>query len=534
MKWCFLLLLCLFSALVHAEPQPYFFSEGLKSAVANCTPYTEDILEKNPTLESGVKSILLEVVGPEEDKCKVIFRYKEVALMMGMSWGMSCLFTQDLQDKLVTAMNDKSTEKKTKTVGGDGFSMTITDREFNTTLSEVQGGGNCEMLEPSEEEAVEMESRVQERMEQALAFSEEFKSNTPATFENVGMSVEVVGPENGGCRVNSRGFSIVLNPDEQSISGFDKLFSLFSDEKRTSYSPIYNYEGSLGNLEVCWRQKNTGSGRNGIGVFATGFSWGEIEVSMSSPEGTFKNGACQLLFSSQVKYQDKTKEYAIRCDIPEAQMNQYLKEYADPISQYYEISDTGYSRSGAINEMEKAFFEKIKAAGFCKNIEDLPPTNSRGCPDATPLRGEDGKCHSCGELKAIELPFAAEDDCKKVCDGFHGRPKREGPSWRCALETCPKDFPVKGGGDECLPCDFDGVFAEEDCALCPNRVVKKGYCVVTDCTNRPLVDIDGMCFSCMTEDNVPMEKGKCRSICPNREEVQQNDEFFCILPDKRR
>ena len=32
------------------EAQPYYFSEGLKDAVLNCTPYEEELFAKNPDM----------------------------------------------------------------------------------------------------------------------------------------------------------------------------------------------------------------------------------------------------------------------------------------------------------------------------------------------------------------------------------------------------------------------------------------------------------------------------------------------------
>ena len=38
--------------------KPYYFSEGLKNAVANCTPYSEDVYEKNPAMKQGASALL--------------------------------------------------------------------------------------------------------------------------------------------------------------------------------------------------------------------------------------------------------------------------------------------------------------------------------------------------------------------------------------------------------------------------------------------------------------------------------------------
>ena len=86
------------------------------------------------------------------------------------------------------------------------------------------------------------------------------------------------------------------------------------------------------------------------------------------------------------------------------------------------------------------------------------------------------------------------------------------------------------------PCDHDSPVDDDNCSLCPDRRVKNGKCVIADCTNQPLLDENGVCYSCNTEEDISMEKGKCTSICPNRVEhgswsFEDKSGVFCGLTE---
>ena len=139
------------------------------------------------------------------------------------------------------------------------------------------------------------------------------------------------------------------------------------------------------------------------------------------------------------------------------------------------------------------------------------------CPDAYPLMDEKGYCYSCDEVEVIKL--ADKDSCERICNGNNGTTKRIADFWGCKLEVCPENKPLEGSFGKCRTCKYDGPVSDvEHCSLCPNRKVKDGKCVISDCSNRPLIDANGFCYPCTTGLDVETLHGKCTSVCPNRRE----------------
>lgn len=151
-------------------------------------------------------------------------------------------------------------------------------------------------------------------------------------------------------------------------------------------------------------------------------------------------------------------------------------------------------------------------------------TNSLGkikaiasCPKEYPLLDEQGYCHPCNEEATIRLVDKAS--CEKLCNGKNGKTKRVDVFWGCKLETCPQNKPLEDNFGKCRTCKYDGPVSDTiHCALCSNRVIKDGKCVIADCTNRPLLGSDGSCYPCSTSLSISTLSGKCTSVCPNRHE----------------
>lgn len=505
------------SALAQTEPQPYYFSDELKNAIKNCTPYSEDLYEKNPDMKEQASStmgmffdrldlskakMILNIRGPQEDKCQISVKYD---YQFPMIQEYECTLPQEAQDKLINAMNDRSTETKTRKIGSNGFSMTMTAREFDLTFSEITSSF-CKVVEhePTEEELAEMKRKEKEMM----AFSDKFKNSLKRcspdrdTIKVMGMDVnevEIKGKEKGRCHIVSHGFHILLNDNELNLSGFDELTELFSDEKRTTYQPFYKYAGIRYSLDDC---KNPDNGTTTYG--SEKISFGNIQV-QQKVQSSYEKNICHILVGLVVRRNGKNENYSIRCEIPEAKINRYI--------------DFEKSLENDDLEADKKIFSKMYKDGICKKMADLPPENSEGCPDSKPLKewGLGNECYSCDELERIKLKNS--NDCERVCNGLHGRAMRVEESFDCVLETCPASAPLRDAFGSCYSCDYDdSVTTDEGCSVCKNRKVEDGSCIIADCTNRPLIDADGKCYPCTTENEVAVEKGKCTSICPNRVE----------------
>ena len=139
------------------------------------------------------------------------------------------------------------------------------------------------------------------------------------------------------------------------------------------------------------------------------------------------------------------------------------------------------------------------------------------CPDDYPLMDTNGYCYSCDYTEVINL--ANRDTCESICNGRNGTTKRVSVIFGCKLENCPKDMPLENTFGECLSCQYDAPVSDiKNCSLCPNREVQDGKCVISDCSDRPLLSYDGFCYPCSTKLAVETFRGECTTVCPNRRE----------------
>lgn len=109
------------------------------------------------------------------------------------------------------------------------------------------------------------------------------------------------------------------------------------------------------------------------------------------------------------------------------------------------------------------------------------------CPADKPLISEEtGECYACTDDRAIKLIESQKDnklcgDTRKTVNGYS------------ALKKCPAGLLVDNHG-ECWNCDnghslIDVSGSEENCSVCPNRIVKDGYCIIDD-KDKPIIKIE--------------------------------------------
>ncbi len=160
----------------------------------------------------------------------------------------------------------------------------------------------------------------------------------------------------------------------------------------------------------------------------------------------------------------------------------------------------------------------VNAASFNFSSEDNGKIKATcSCPKEYPLMDEKGYCYACDEQEVIKL--ADRDSCERICNGVNGTTKRIADFWGCKLEKCPQSKPLEDSFGKCRSCKYDGPVSDtKNCSVCQNRTLKKGRCVISDCTNRPLIGVDGVCYPCSTGLSVETLRGQCSSICPNRRE----------------
>ncbi|MBR4508174.1 MAG: hypothetical protein IKP23_01705 [Elusimicrobiaceae bacterium] len=371
------------------NPQPYYFSEDLKNALLNCIAFKEDIYAKNPDMrkEAGAMlrmffgevdtssfKLIFDIKGKENDKCQVILNYDYSS---PASQDFNCSFSEEDIQKLVAAMNDKSTEKKERTSKSDFVTITMPAREYDAVFAEI-ANNSCKVIEKelSKDDVKEMQHKM-------FAFSDKFKNSlkncTPDTevLKVMGMEmnkVKIKGKEKGKCHVVLQGFHILLNDNELSLSGFDELGELLSDETRATYSPSYKYQGTLFALSECEQISKSKDQNMRLGS-------GKEELSLSDKvkitrgiESSVKNNACQVLFTLKMTRNGKTEDHSLSCNLTAEQLAQYLQPYSSLLTQYgpkIEISEDSFSSMGGsqteeVSKVDQELFLKMYKSGICK------------------------------------------------------------------------------------------------------------------------------------------------------------------------
>ncbi len=145
------------------------------------------------------------------------------------------------------------------------------------------------------------------------------------------------------------------------------------------------------------------------------------------------------------------------------------------------------------------------------------------CPDDYPLL-RDGECYSCEEPEILYIPAS---ECRKCPNRTHTDPEKY-----CSL-ICPPDKPLKRWDGMCFSCSEPKSVqidrecnSDKDCNVCPNRIVVKGpeayvFSVPKCPSDKPLIDDEGMCFSCDFPGPVALQWNslKCDELCPGQREM---------------
>lgn len=141
------------------------------------------------------------------------------------------------------------------------------------------------------------------------------------------------------------------------------------------------------------------------------------------------------------------------------------------------------------------------------------------CPSHRPLLDIDGKCYACDEPR-YTLPVG--------CDACPNRALIRGGDV-CGF-ACPPDKPLMDGYGKCHACVDTGVInvdnIEENCKVCPNRILNGRYCVAPCPLDKVLFGMNGKCYACDDKSRVFVNgDSKYCNVCPNR--TMEGD--FCVL-----
>ncbi len=92
------------------------------------------------------------------------------------------------------------------------------------------------------------------------------------------------------------------------------------------------------------------------------------------------------------------------------------------------------------------------------------------CPPEEPIKDQQGWCHACDSLYALEVSAMECAKCKN---------REINASGQCVIITCPVDQPLQDKKGWCYDCarDYPIETSAENCKRCPNRQMNDNQCV---------------------------------------------------------
>lgn len=151
------------------------------------------------------------------------------------------------------------------------------------------------------------------------------------------------------------------------------------------------------------------------------------------------------------------------------------------------------------------------------------------CPAEKPVMSkwggfEDSCGYTCEACKDIKTSFSAED-CS-ICPGFE---KNE--TGLCVSTTVEEGYFVSSNGilQECSNTYAEKA-SEKECARCPNRILKDGFCILKECPKE--TDIRILKGSCWDADSIDIDKFRAtEEECRNAKNHIWFDNW-CVLPQE--
>ena len=179
-------------------------------------------------------------------------------------------------------------------------------------------------------------------------------------------------------------------------------------------------------------------------------------------------------------------------------------------------SSTAYPVKGVehyCNACPNRMVDYADPGAYCYLACDTAINNTQG----KPLNGEYGNCYSCDVKSSINVNGINKGRCSQIC------PNRVLNGYMCVLGCSDPNKPLlvdtSGTCKDCNHPDKINVsFLQGECsALCPNREVKNGYCVLKECADGYFKDKEGACRSCSSATAYPVQgvETNC-DVCPNR------------------
>ena len=204
-----------------------------------------------------------------------------------------------------------------------------------------------------------------------------------------------------------------------------------------------------------------------------------------------------------------------------------------PKSHPYRDEKTGDCRLSQQTPMDIEL-NKINIAEHANKEKYSIPAKNNKCPENKPLLSK-GFCYPCD----YKYPLSINKELLKYCPNRINIPYPWIKDHNEILTylICPKDRPLYHWSGECYPCNYPDTIPvltqciedKKICDVCPNRTILPlsggNRPSVLNCPkDKPLMDINGICFSCDTplKINITGMEDSCHKNCSNQRVLQGN------------
>ncbi|MBO4643566.1 MAG: hypothetical protein J5716_03035 [Alphaproteobacteria bacterium] len=373
------LLISLFAFNANAQTAPlYRFTDELKNAAKDCSPYEEDFSATNPILKTVTKffglddiSTFIRVKGKNEKgfcDFSIVSQMDDIVVSDQV-----CSVSPEQLTNIYDAMTDQSTERITETFTTyityskpDGtkekkpMQTTVTDTKMNIAWQKISGTA-CEKRE------IKFSDQDMKRLQRktfALPkdFIESLQICRPAKAEKnitfFSMTAEITGVKSGLCQIKMPPFELSLNKKHvQKIETWIDFYSFAEDPATAKYIPEYSTMGLSGTMKACAygdKQYNAGSESS---------SFGDVKIAKGL-SSSFSDDVCTITFKNTMEIKGKTTDYSKICKLSKEDV---IKMF--PTDPNKEKEENGFSFSLPFSEEERKLsedlYDKLTQQNFC-------------------------------------------------------------------------------------------------------------------------------------------------------------------------
>ena len=373
------LLIVLFTCDATAQTAPlYHFTDELKNAAKDCTPYEEDFSATNPILKTITKFFGLDDIATfirikgENDKgfCdfSIVSQMDDIVVSDQV-----CSVSPEQLTEIYNAMTNPPTDQVTETFttyitysNPDGtkekkpMETTVTDTKLNIAWQKISGTA-CEKrnIKFSDQD---MEKIQRKTFALPAGFIESLQVCRPAKAEKnitfFSMTAEITGVKSGLCQIKMPPFELSLNRKHvRKIETWMDFYSFAEDPATAKYVPEYSTIGLLSVMKNC----ALGDKESNAGSESSSFGNVKITKGLSS---AFNDDICTITFKNTMEINGKTTDHSKICKITKADLLKLLP--VDPEKK----KENGFSISLPFSEEERKLsdelYEKLIRQNLCQ------------------------------------------------------------------------------------------------------------------------------------------------------------------------